>query len=84
MALTQKRKQVLRQDQPIVEQLYRGACQRFGPTAVCKDMGLLWTWRCIQGMQDAVPFTGGMEARTLAELLYVAREVCGLPRDEEV
>ena len=83
MALSQRRQRALQADRAIVEQLYVGACERFGAEAVATDVSLLWTWRCMQGVQGAVPFKDGCEAKTLKELLYVAREVCGLPRREE-
>ena len=81
--LSQKRRRELAADQAIVEQMYAAACQAFGAEKVAKDLTRLWDLRCMWGMSNRLPFGGGTVARNLGELLWVAREVCGLPRREE-
>ena len=85
--LSQRRKTALAADAALVRALYAAACTRFGYDAVQRDITLLWTMRCIQGMEGSLPFQA-TASRTMQELLYVAREVCGLgtptPRRQEV
>ena len=76
--LSQRRKTALAADATIVRGLYAEACARWGKNATDQDLTRLWDLRCMKGMQDIIPFRGGMETHTLGELLYVAREVCGL------
>ena len=78
--LSQQRMVALQVDTAQVTALYHRACVRFGAAQVQADLRLIWTWRCIQGMHGVVPFHA-LESRNLRELLYVARELCGLGRE---
>ena len=84
--LSQRRKTALAADAALVRALYAAACTRFGDDAVQRDITLLWTMRAMQAMDGTLPFEE-TASRTLKEVLYVAREVCGLgtpppPRQE--
>lgn len=81
MTLSQKRKHALLADGPVVERVYAAACERFGVEAVAKDLGLVWTFRCMQGMQNVLPFSDTV-SQTWGEFRYVLQEVCGLPDGE--
>lgn len=76
--IAQYRRQLLRADARVVRQLYDNACARFGTAEVARDLRFLWTMRCMMGVDGRLPFDGGMVSRTLGEVMYVAREVCGL------
>jgi hypothetical protein len=73
-----KRQAQLRADEPVVRRLYAEACQRFGQEEVDKDLTRIWDLRCILGMQGRLPFSGGTIFKDLGEMLWLAREVCGL------
>ena len=77
--LSHKRQAAIAADAETVRKLYEGACERFGTDAVAKSLSLLWTYRCMCGVQGSLPFNATVSANA-SELLYVAREVCGLPR----
>lgn len=70
------RQQTLTADAETVRRLYIAACARWGQQTVDADLRRLWDLRCMWGIQSSLPF-GCMESRTLGELLYVARAVCG-------
>ena len=74
--LSKRRKTALAADAETVHRLYQGACERFGAEAVGKSLSLVWTLRCMWGVQGVLPF-GAMVGKNLGELLYVARDVCG-------
>lgn len=74
--LSQRRITALQVDTLQVTRLYHQACARFGPAQVQRDLSLVWTWRCMQGVEGVLPFDA-LESRTLRELLYVARDLCG-------
>ena len=78
--LSQRRMAALQVDIAHVERLYHGACARFGTEQVQQDLRLVWTWRCMQGVMDILPFEA-LESRALSELLYVARELCGFGKE---
>lgn len=80
--LSHKRQAALAADAEIVRTLYEGACERFGTDAVAKSLSLLWTYRCICGVQGSLPLRA-IVSTNASELLYVAREVCGLPPGEQ-
>ena len=92
MALSQTRQRALQADRALVERFYDGACERFGAGEVAKDLSLVWMWVGMQRTKHAwinlahgrnEPFSD-TQVKNLKELLYVARQVCGLPRREEV
>ena len=76
--LSKKRQQALTADAETIRKLYAEACARWGDERVIKDLSLLWTLRCMHGMQGVLPFEA-TQSKTLSEVLWVAREVCGLP-----
>ena len=75
---SKKRQVALAADAETVRKLYEGACERFGTDAVAKSLSLVWTYRCICGVQGSLPFHATVST-TASDLFYVAREVCGLP-----
>ena len=77
--LSHKRQAALTADAETVRTLYEGACARFGADAVATSLSLIWTYRCICGVQGSLPFRATVSTNA-GELLYVAREVCGLPQ----
>ena len=77
--LSHKRQAALAADAEIVRKLWNGACERFGTDAVTKSLSLLWTYRCMCGVQNSLPFDATVSTNA-GELLYVVREVCGLPQ----
>ena len=74
--LSKKRQQALAADADAVRKCYAAACERFGTEALAKSPTLLWTMRCMQGVQGVLPF-GATVSKNVSEWLYVAREVCG-------
>ena len=80
MAQPPKRRQALLvADGPLVQALYETACLRWGTARVRDSISLVWTLRCIWGVQNRLPFRTGLVSQNAGELLYVLREVCGLP-----
>ena len=76
--LSHKRQAALAADAETVHKLWDGACKRFGTDAVTKSLSLIWTYRCMCGVQNSLPFDATVSTNA-GELLYVAREICGLP-----
>lgn len=70
---SKKRQQALREDMPVLRGLYVRACVRFSKESVAKDPTLLWTMRCIEGVQGSLPFQGGLVAQNAGELLWCWR-----------
>ena len=77
MTLSKTRQPALTADIPIVQKLYRDACEKWGTKVVDRDLGRLWNLRCMWGMTEELPFRTGMEARTLKEFNFVVRTLCG-------
>lgn len=61
--LSQRRKTALAADAEIVHRLYKAACARFGIDDVRRIPSLLWTMRCMLGMDDQIPWDA-MESDT--------------------
>ncbi len=81
MAISKKRKELLREDIDIVKILHIKAIERFGAERVKKDLTALWDMRCIWGMQGLLPF-GATEFKNLGEMLYIATELCGYEEEK--
>ena len=75
--ISKKRQAEISQDQHTIQRLYDHACQQWGVDKVQTDLTRIWDLRCIWGMKRVLPF-GSMSCRNLGEVLWVARNVCGL------
>lgn len=78
MPLSLKRQQALLADRPHVATVRMLAVTRFGQAAVDDSPTLLWTMRCMMGMQDQLPF-GATVAQNVKEWLWVARQEGATP-----
>lgn len=76
MTISKKRQEALRNDAAVVRLLHKKAIERWGEDAVSRDLTRLWDLRCIWGMSKQLPF-GTTEFKNLAEMLWIAKEVCG-------
>ena len=75
--ISKKRQRELTADGPQVNQIYEAACQQWGTEAVAADPTRIWDLRCIWGMKNVIPF-GSLVSGNLAEVLWVAENVCGV------
>ena len=71
--LSKKREQALLADIPAVRALHKAACLRWGPDRISASPSLVWTMRCIEGVQGAIPFVNGLISQNAGELLWVLR-----------
>ena len=67
------RQQMLRRDLPHVQAVRAAAMIRFGENALARDPSLLWTMRCMWGMDGRLPFKATV-SKTLSEWLWIARQ----------
>lgn len=74
-----KRSNELEEDREIVLEIYSHACERWGQKMVEENFSLIWTYRCMAGMLETIPFDS-MISRNWSEMRYVAREICGLEK----
>ena len=75
-----KRAALLRQDEHYVRGLHKAAIAYFGEERVKYNLTTLWDVRCMWGIKGILPF-GAMESKSLGDVLYVAREVCGFTQE---
>lgn len=71
--LSQRRQVLLEADIPCVRQLYAEACVRFGADKVHGSPMLVWSMRCMAGVQGRMPFMGGLVSQNAGEFLHVLR-----------
>ncbi len=76
MRITQKRQRELLTDfnKAIVRTLHAAACERFGADVVKRDRTMVWTMRCIWGMENKLSFNSP-GVLNLSELLWMLDQV---------